>query len=307
MLLYLLVFVILLVISGKIYFTISVSNFESSFPTKSAQPQVKIEEKSVELNGTKMKYYVSGKPNGELILFIHPAFSDHRAFNLQLEFFDKNYRVITVDLLGHGFSKTINDSDKIDQSAALIHQILLNENQKEAHVVGVSIGSLIAQYYAYQFPEELASLTALGGYNIHEINPEIEKIQSEFKMGFIMRILLSLKAFRKNVALQTVSSENAQALFYHSTSEFERKSLPLMDGLKNIIVDRKEVEFSYPMLILTGDGDIEIAKKAALEWHHKLPKSEYYIIKNAGHCANLDQPEKFNQLLLNFIEKVIPN
>lgn len=307
MLLYLLAVVVLLVISGKIYLTMGVSNFESSFPTKSAQPQVKIEEKSVELNGTEMKYYVSGKPNGELILFVHPAFSDHRAFDLQLEFFDKNYRVITVDLLGHGLSKTINDSDKIDQSSTLIHQILSKENYAEAHVVGVSIGALISQYFAYQYPEKVASLTALGGYSIHEVNPTIEAAQKDFQLGFILRALLSMKAFRQNIALQTVTSVKAQAQFYHSTSEFERKSFPLMDGLQQIIKNRDLPELNFPLLILTGEHDLDIAIKAAKSWHLKNPSSEYFTIKNAGHCANLDQPDRFNQLLLNFIEKTMPH
>ncbi|MEN8223344.1 MAG: alpha/beta hydrolase, partial [Acidobacteriota bacterium] len=136
-----------------------------------------IEHKVLEKDEYKIHYFVSGKENGDLIFFLHPAFSDHRAFDLQIDYFSKNYRVITIDLIGHGLSKANGTKDKIDISPEHINEILKIEGFDKAHLVGVSMGSLIAQYFALNYPEKIKSLTALGGYTINEENKKIAKAQ----------------------------------------------------------------------------------------------------------------------------------
>jgi 3-oxoadipate enol-lactonase len=49
-----------------------------------------IEHKVLKMDGYDIHYYVSGKENSDLLVFLHPAFSDHRAFTRQIEFFLKN-------------------------------------------------------------------------------------------------------------------------------------------------------------------------------------------------------------------------
>jgi hypothetical protein len=86
------------------------------------------------------------------------AFSDHRAFDQQIEYFSKDYKVITVDLIGHGFSKANKSNNKIDASSVHIKKILESEGHDRVDLVGVSMGSLIAQYFALQYPDKVKSL-----------------------------------------------------------------------------------------------------------------------------------------------------
>lgn len=76
----------------------------------------------------------------------------------------------------------------------------------------------------------------------------------------------------------------------------------VMQGLQNVIKGRKSIKPQYPTLILTGEFDIDLATKMAKEWHSELNKSKYLIIENAGHCANIDKPLKFNKMVNEFIE-----
>jgi 3-oxoadipate enol-lactonase len=55
-------------------------------------------------------------------------------------------------------------------------------------------------------------------------------------------------------------------------------------------------------LILTGEFDIELATIMAKEWHSELDNSKYFMIENAGHCANIDKPLEFNKILIEFID-----
>ena len=74
-----------------------------------------------------------------------------------------------------------------------------------------------------------------------------------------------------------------------------------MQGLQNIIKNRKTTQPKYPVLIVNGENDIELAMKMAKEWHREIENRKFEIIKHAGHCANMDRPEEFNEIVKRFI------
>ena len=301
--------IIIPILGFKIYFEIDNALYNNRIKQMvdnnelTVQIESSIEHKTLNMDGYEIHYYVSGKENNDLIVFLHPAFSDHRAFDQQIDYFSKDYRVITIDLIGHGLSKANKSKDKIDASSEHIRKILELEGHDRVNLVGVSMGSLIAQYFALQYPDKVKSLTALGGYDINKENKEVEKAQRTSNLGLIFRAVFSMKSFRKKTAEITCITKKGQALFYETTSFYERKSFLVMQGLQNVIKDRKNIKPKYPTLILTAEFDIELAKKLAKEWHTNLDNSEYFMIKDAGHCANIDKPLEFNRLVKEFIDR----
>jgi pimeloyl-ACP methyl ester carboxylesterase len=294
----------LALLSLKSYYEIDNFMYQKRMDKMNIRPQIEssTEHKILKMDGYDVHYYVSGKENSDLIVFLHPAFSDHRAFDQQIDYFSKNYRVITIDLIGHGLSKANKSEDKIDSSSKHIEKILAVEGFDKVHLVGVSMGSLIAQHYAINNPDKVQSLTALGGYDINKESEEVEKAQKSSNLSLIFRAIFSMNSFRKKTAEITCSTEHGRASFYQSASHYERKSFMVLQGLQNIIKDR-DIKPRYPILILTGEFDIDLAKKKAKEWHIETINSEYFMIEKAGHCANMDQPAKFNELLEQFIVK----
>ena len=301
--------IILPIIGFKIYFEIdnAIYNKEIKHMMKNNELNIKsessIEHKTLKMDNYEIHYFESGRENDNLILFLHPAFSDHRAFNQQIDFFSKKFRVITVDLIGHGLSKIKRSKDKIDTSSKHIEKILEIEGFDKTHLVGVSMGSLIAQYFALNYPEKTKSLIALGGYDINKENKEVEKAQRSSNLSLIFRAVFSMKSFRKKTAEITCKTEKGQALFYETASHYERKSFMVMQGLQNVIKDRKSIKPQYPTLILTGEFDIDLATKMAKEWHSALDNSKYFMIENAGHCANIDKPDEFNNIVIDFTDR----
>jgi pimeloyl-ACP methyl ester carboxylesterase len=80
-----------------------------------------------------------------------------------------------------------------------------------------------------------------------------------------------------------------------------------MSGLDKLIANRPEIRRDYPLLILSGEKDLELAVNLSRQWHEDDAESQMYIIENAGHCANMDNPEKFNEILMKFISNQIKN
>lgn len=265
--------------------------------------QSKIEHRELKLSGYSIHYFCSGDITKDLLLFLHPAFVDHRCFSKQIDFFSKDFRVITIDMLGHGLSKAGKATDKIDATIYHIDTILQMEGFDKAHIVGVSMGSLIAQYFGLKKPDKVLSMTILGGYNINADNREILRAQRSEQIKWIFKAIFSMNSFRRYVAGVSVANAGEQALFYEMASMFTRKSFLAMSGLDKVLQKRDGLTLSYPILIMCGDKDIELAKESSLKWHESEPKSKYKMIENAGHCANMDNSDRFNELLMDFIKQ----
>ena len=118
---------------------------------------------------------------------------------------------------------------------------------------------------------------------------------------WIFKVIFSMDAFRRYTASVSVINKTELANFYKSTKGFTRKSFMVMSGLNKIVADRANFKRDYSLLILSGENDNHLALRAAQKWHNKEPYCRLKIISNAGHCANMDNHEEFNQVVFDFI------
>jgi pimeloyl-ACP methyl ester carboxylesterase len=190
-----------------------------------------VEQKRLNKDAYSVHYFVSGNSKGEAMVFLHPAFGDHRCFDKQVDYFSKQYRVITIDMLGHGLTGVGKSKDKITTTSIHLAEIMEQENIRKAHIVGVSLGSLLAQDFALKYPNKILSLTALGGYNINKAQREVAKLQQGEMFKCLFKLLFSMDAFRRYTAATAVINTLEQARFYESAKLFTRKSLTVMSGL----------------------------------------------------------------------------
>jgi pimeloyl-ACP methyl ester carboxylesterase len=206
-------------------------------------------------------------------------------------------------MLGHGLSKVGKSRDRIDWTAEHIDSIMTIEGYTKAHIVGVSAGSLLGQYFASKYPEKVLSLTVLGGFNINDKNKQVSKAQHAEKVKLAFKALFSMNSFRKEVSKTNVTELDEQKKFYEMSGLFTRKSFKAMSGMNKVLKNRDEVNHEYPVMIMVGENDIEIARNVTKQWHDEDPGTKYLIISSAGHCANMDNPDEFNKTLLNFLKK----
>lgn len=261
------------------------------------------ERKVLKRKGYDIHYFTSGEKENELLIFLPAAFCDHSTFEHQVAYFSKDYRVITIDLLGHGLTQAKDSEEGIEASAEHLLQIMELEGYEKAHLAGVSMGTLIAQHFAFLYPEKVSSVAVTGGYNIHKDNSEIAAAQSAEKMKWFFKVILSMDSFRRYVASTSVIKPEEQAKIYMSTKAYTRRSFSVMPGLNKLNYISKSPERKYPLLLMVGDQDVAVSVEYSQNWHKEDPDTQFVIIKNAGHNANMDNPEDYNRILKNFIEK----
>jgi pimeloyl-ACP methyl ester carboxylesterase len=262
---------------------------------------VNVETKQLNATEYSIYYYVSGSSGKPLVIFLHPSFGDHRCFDGQLEAFSGRFRVLTVDLIGHGMSQASGTLDRIDATAEHLREIMDLEGYAEAHFVGISMGSLAAQQFALRYPRRVSSITAVGGYEIYGNSREIVTTPRWEIVKWLFLITFSMKGFRRYVAGLTVSSPEQRLKFYEISTCVKRKSMRVLTGFHAFPHPGPNYRLNKPLLLLCGEQDLDMAKKASEHWHGKEAQSRYGLIANAGHCANMDQPEAFNQTVLDFL------
>lgn len=249
-------------------------------------------------------YYTNENRAKEAIVFLHPAFANHHSFDAQFAAFSEQYNVVAMDLLGHGNSQGIKTTQKIHDSAAHIEEMMDLEGIAAAHLVGVSLGSLIAQDFANRYPQKILSFCAVGGYDINHFDQSVERQNQKQQLGFMFKMLVSMKWFAQSNARQVAITPAAQSQFYDMNRSIRRGSLPYMSTLTRIMNQYSTGERPYPLSIFCGAADVDLAVLLSKQWHASEPDSRLRIIANAGHCANMDNPAAFNELLSDHLQTI---
>ncbi len=256
--------------------------------------------KQCKLENAPIVYYVSGTEHREWVLFLHAAFANHNMFRTQTSYFQDKYNVLTLDVIGHGNSTDTQKGDSVDRMSAWISEILKRENIHQAHIVGISLGSVLAQDFANQFPEAVQSLACFGGYDINNFDGKMQKGNHAAQMLMMLKAAFSIKWFAKSNKKISAHTEHAQKDFYEMNVAFPKKSFMYLASLDTMVNVRQAMPRKYPLLIGCGEHDLPMELSAVEMWKEREPECKVVIFKDAGHCVNMDVPQQFNQTLEEF-------
>lgn len=252
------------------------------------------------LEGSPIVYYISGREHREWVLFLHAAFVDHNMFREQAAHFQDTYNVLTLDLIGHGKSVDTKKGDGIHKMSEWIGGILEKEGIGKIHIVGISLGAVLAQDFADRFPEVVGSLACFGGYDIHNFDGNMQKGNNAAQLGMMLKALFSMKWFAESNKKISACTPQAQNDFYEMNRRFPRKSFRYLASLNTVVNVRQTVPRAYPLLIGCGEKDIPMELSAVEQWKKREPECRVAVIAGAGHCVNMDAPQAFHKVLEEF-------
>lgn len=256
--------------------------------------------KQRKLENSPIVYYISEKENAQWILFIHAAFVNHSMFRAQIDYFRDKYSVLTLDMIGHGKSINTQKGDSIDKMSAWIREILKKEEIEKIHIVGISLGAVLAQDFANQYPEAVQSLACFGGYDINNFDMKMQKENSAAQMLMMFKAIFSVKWFAESNKKISAYTAQAQKDFYEMNIQFPKKSFMYLASLGSMVNVRQSKPRKYPLLIGCGEQDIPMERSAVEMWKEKEPECKVVVFQDAGHCVNMDVPQQFNKTLEEF-------
>ena len=252
------------------------------------------------LNNSPIIYYISGNDHNEWCLFLHAAFVNYKMYKSQIEYFEKQYNVLVVDIIGHGQSTDTKKGDSIDKMSAWLYDIMKAEKIEKVHIVGVSLGAILAQDFANRYPDAVNSLACFGGYDINNFDAKMQKENGASQMLMMLKALVSIKWFAKANKQISAYTLQAQNEFYDMNILFPKKSFMYLASLNSMVNTHQTKQRMYPLLIGCGKFDIPMELSAVEMWKNREPQAKVVIFEDAGHCVNMDVPQKFNEVMEKF-------
>lgn len=256
--------------------------------------------KQYHLDESPVVYYISRREKADWILFIHAAFVNHNMFRAQIDYFQDKYNILTFDIIGHGKSTKTRKGDSIDKMSAWISEILKAEKIEKVHIVGISLGAVLAQDFANQYPESVQSLACFGGYDINNFDVKMQKENSASQMLMMFKAIFSIKWFAKSNKKISAYTSQAQMDFYEMNIQFSKKSFMYLSSLSSMVNVRQTKPRKYPLLIGCGQHDNPMELSAVEMWKKNEPECLRIVFDGAGHCVNMDVPNRFNAVMEEF-------
>ena len=246
-------------------------------------------------------YILNQKEKSTPIVFIHGVGLTYEIWQPQLDFFT-NYSTLAYDILGHGKSslkkQNINFDDFSDQLIKLIDEL----NFQKIHLVGFSIGSLIARNFATKFNDRLQSLVLLG--SIYKRTEQQQKIVNERFNQAKKELKLSKLALKRWFTDKYL--ENNPDTYDKISSILSSNNMANFIKVYELFVNHKNDEdfekITVNTLITTGENDIGSTIEMSQELNKIIKNSQLKIIKNGKHLCGIECADDVNLMIKNFID-----
>ena len=246
-------------------------------------------------------YFFNKKEQSIPIVFIHGVGLTHEIWQPQLDFF-KEYSTLSYDILGHGKTrlekKEISFDDFSDQLIKLIDELKI----EKIHLVGFSIGSLIARNFATKFNNRLQSLILLG--SIYKRSEEQQRIVNERFNQAKKELKLSKQALTRWFTDEYL--ENNPNTYKKIVSILSANNMENFLKVYELFVVHKNNEdfekIKAKTLIMTGEFDVGSTVKMSEELNKIIKDSRMKIINNGKHLCGIECADEVNMNIENFIK-----
>ncbi|MGL4344744.1 MAG: alpha/beta fold hydrolase [Cellulosilyticaceae bacterium] len=251
-------------------------------------------------------YWISHSSDvrAKTIVFTHGVTADHTMFEKQVEYFQKEYTIIVWDVPLHGLSRPYK-TFSYTNAANELNSILQVEHIQKVVLVGMSMGGYPSQEFGRLYPEKVEGFIAL------DTTPFGIKYYSKVDLWWLKQVAPMAKCFtdhalRKSMAKSVSKTQYAFDLMMQMLKPLSKAEIieQMHIAYSVFSMENKDVEFSFPVLILLGEFDKTGKVKQYCNTWAQETGYPLQIIKNAAHFSNGDNPEQVNFEIHQFIGRL---
>ena len=251
---------------------------------------------------------------GEPLLLIHSLGQSLYTWRNVFADLSDNYRVIAIDLPGHGYSSRPDTFHyTADDFALLFNSFLDALNIKSAHIVGFSIGAMYMMRFLSLYPKRVANCVAIAPGGITEQMPAlIHNLQKPLIATFVRNLYTASnvrKLLEECVTDPALIDDNVVRQYYEPISDGLAREA-LMYALRNYdqeLIAEGLLPVEHEVLILWGKNDRWHPPSGSVYFQSILRAGRYYLVRNAGHLLQEEAPVKLLEILYSYIPPAVPS
>jgi len=254
---------------------------------------------NVTVNGLRINYELDGQ--GPPVLLLHPVGLDLTWWEPQVEALQSEFQVLRMDFRGHGKSANVQPPYTLADFAADAHALLGILHVGPAHVIGLSLGGMVAQVLALEYPNDVCSLVLSN--TLCTLPPEARQAMrgrgeaaERGGMAAVMEATIE-RWFTRGFLDSALVKRCRQHLLAHDVGAWAAtwRAIGELDTLPRL------GEIHVPALVTTGDADVSTPVAAAQVIANAIPGAVLKTMAGAPHMAPYEKPEVFNSLVLEFL------
>jgi 3-oxoadipate enol-lactonase len=258
------------------------------------------------INGFELAYSVHGDVRQPAVVLSHALATSMDLWGYQLPLLASQFRVVVYDLRGHGKSGAPGDQYTLQALASDVAALLDHLEIRRSSFVGLSIGGMIGQHLAVQYPDKVASLVlcSTGARTEPEakltLGERINKVRSE---GLKSQLDATLGRWFTPQFIQEAPETIAwvsQLILGTSINGFVGCA-HAVQGL-DIIASLDQVRTKT--LLIPGEYDLAFPEKVSRAIQQKIPNADLVVLNGAAHIGNIEQAHRFNEILMHFLKGI---
>jgi 3-oxoadipate enol-lactonase len=260
---------------------------------------------NIPVSSGQISYLVRGKPASSPVLLLHGLGSCGEDWLLQLPELEPEFLVIMPDLRGHGRSSDLLAGVRIEHLAADMAEVLQRVAGQPAHIVGLSMGGLVAQQLALEYQKLVKSLTLVNTF------PRIRTSVGMFVRGLIRssylligRMDLLAAWLAKGLFPKPEQAQYRELAAARFCSNSKENYVRAARAIARFNVHKRLGEITADTLVVAGDRDRTVPLQAAVLLKEAIPGAQMSTIGDSGHATPIDAYEDFNRILTAFLTQV---
>lgn len=243
----------------------------------------------------------SRRGTGQPLVLLHPIGVDRSWWDEYLESWASSHDVTAIDMRGHGDSSAVTSAITLADHAADVAVVLQKEGVEGATLIGVSMGGMVAQRVAIQFPERVGALVlcATAGGFPDDVRPRIRARGDTSRQGAMSEVIddtiarwFTTDTPRPDLVAKCRARLAADDWFSWSANWEAISRLDNLAELRAVPV---------PALVVAGDADASIPPAVSQKIADALPAGRFVTIPGAAHFGAFDKREAFAPVIDSFL------
>lgn len=261
----------------------------------------------LDANGIRTRVLEAGE--GTPLILLHGTGGHIEAYARNIPELSKHFRVICIDMLGHGYTDKPDYPYGIDAYSDHLLAVIQALNLERIYLSGESLGGWVAAWFSAEHPEYVISQVLNTPGNVNS-KPEVMKGLRESTLKAV------LEASYENVKTRLewlmfdktqVTDELIKCRYDIYTQPSYQKAVYNIVHLQDVEARKKYIwdpswcgKISVPTLLAWTDHDPTSTVEEAQPIKEMIPNSELVVIENAGHWPQWEQVEEFNKVIIDF-------